>query len=109
MKYYFVVVATLLAVVTGAFVWVHLDRALHDFELRPSTTKVEGTQHYRKYVSPPPRSSRYQRWVDLPMNHPSDSARIKCRESGRPNRFDTLQRWDKPRISTALVCKRIAY
>ena len=84
-----------------------------------STNKVEGTQHVRKHVVPPPRSPHYERWVDLPMNKPvrgttrwyreAISPRIKCKDLGKPNRFDTLSEWDEPRISTARLCVRQGY
>jgi hypothetical protein len=86
----------------------------------PSSNKIEGTQHVRKHVVPPPRSPHYERWVDLPMNKPVRGTSrwyrhalrpsiIKCKDLGKPNRFDTLSEWDEPRISTARLCVRQGY
>jgi hypothetical protein len=91
----------------------------YDWQQPPSTDKVEGTQFTRKVIKAPPRSPHYERWVDLPMNKPvrgttrwyreAISPRIKCKDLGKPNRFDTLSEWDEPRISTARLCVRQGY
>lgn len=78
-----IVLAAVLAVTTGNS---HVGGGWHKPATEPGVAGIQ---------SPQPGNTR------LHHHH-----KVKCVESAGHNRFDTLNRWSKPRIGTALVCVR---